>query len=117
MKKVDLDSELKRASVPERDQDFWDAFPQRVMARASAAPPTPAPRISPMDPIVWNLGMALACLTVCLCLWETRLPKTLCYDLIQHEREMRDAARAFPNQVRAFMQDEHGLGKLVEDQP
>jgi hypothetical protein len=117
MKKVDLDSELNRVRVPERDQDFWDAFPQRVMAQVRAAPSDPVVRTSPMNHLAWGFGMALACLSVCICLWETRLPKTLCYALIQNEREMRQAVRQFPNQVRAFMQDEHGLGKLVEDQP
>jgi hypothetical protein len=117
MKKIDLDSELNRLRVPEKGRDFWDAFPQRVMAEARSAAPDPVVAAAPVNHLAWSVGLALACLSVCFCLWETRLPKTLCYALIQNEREMRQAVRQFPNQIRAFMQDEHGLGKLVEDQP
>jgi hypothetical protein len=30
---------------------------------------------------------------------------------------MRQAVRQFPEHVQAFMLDEHGLGKLIEDKP
>jgi hypothetical protein len=117
MKKFDLEAELKRARVPERDQEFWDAFPRRVMEQARTGAPDPVIRAQPMNPLAWGFGMALACLSACLCLLETRLPGTLCYTLFHNEREMRQMVRQFPGEVRAFMQDEHGLGKLIEDQP
>jgi hypothetical protein len=117
MKKFDLDSELRASRVPERDQAFWDAFPHRVMAELRAAPATPPVRVTSPPRLGWGFGMAVACVVVVLCLWQTRAPRMLCYDVIQNERAMRQTVRQFPRHLRALMQDEHGLGKLVEDQP
>ena len=38
MKNIDLDSEIRRLRVPERDQEFWDAFPDRVLTELRAEP-------------------------------------------------------------------------------
>jgi hypothetical protein len=117
MKKFDLDSELKVVRVPEREQEFWDAFPRRVMAELRGASATQPVRTPWLPRLAWSFVPALACVAACFCLWETRLPKMLRYTVIQDERELRQTVRQFPVQIRAFMQDEHGLGKLIEDQP
>jgi hypothetical protein len=65
----------------------------------------------------WGFGAALACLVAVLCLGRSRMPKTLCFALLKNEKELRQTVRQFPGHVRALMQDEHGLHKLIEDQP
>src|SRR5208282_6822822 len=68
MKKFDLDSELKGLRVPEHDSDFWDAFPQRVLAELRV-PPAFAPVRNPSVPwLAWGFGAALACLVAGFCL-------------------------------------------------
>ena len=115
MNDFNLDSELRKARVPERGEEFWGAFPERVMAELHATPAVPATRAAPPHRMAWNFGLALACVAVGFCLWQTRMPQTFCYALIQKEREMRQEVRQFPTHLRALMDDEHGLGKLVED--
>jgi hypothetical protein len=117
MKNFDLDSELKTLSVPERGREFWDAFPQRVLAQVRAAPAAPPVRTTSMRRRAWGMGAALACLVASLCLGLSRVPKTACYALLKNGRELRQTARQFPGQLRALMQDEHGLHKLIEDEP
>lgn len=117
MKKFDLDSELKAVRVPQRGPEFWDAFPQRVMAELRAAPATSPARAPSMPRLAWGFGAALACLVAGLCLGKAHTPKMLCYAVIKNEKELRQTVRQFPSHIRAVMLDEHGLRKLVEDQP
>lgn len=116
MKRMDLDSELKALGVPERGQEFWDSFPQRVLEELRAAPSAPPIRVLTMPRLAWGLGTALACLVTGLCLGHSRMGKTACYALRKDEKELRRTVRQFPVHIRALMQDEHGLGKLIEDQ-
>ena len=68
MKNFDLDSELRALRVPERDQDFWDAFPQRVLAELRAGPAVPPARRTSMPRLACGFGVALACLAAGFCL-------------------------------------------------
>ena len=117
MKDFDLDSELKALRVPERGQEFWDAFPERVLAELRSAPAVPPARRSSMPRLAWGFGAALACLAAGFCLGQSRMPKTVCYGLLKDEMKLRQTVRQFPARVDALMQDEHGLHKLIEDQP
>ena len=66
MKNFDLESKIKSVRVPERDAAFWQTLPQRVLARAQAAPEPPAPR-APFHYSLFtilNSQLALACLVV-----------------------------------------------------
>src|SRR5271167_3677454 len=87
MKKFDLDSELKAMSVPERGQEFWDSFPERVLDELRSTPPAPSGRLIPVPWLAWGLGTALACLAALLCLGHSRLGKTACYALLKDERK------------------------------
>jgi hypothetical protein len=116
MKNIDLDSDLKALRVPERGQEFWDAFPGRVLAELRATPVVPPVRAPFLPWLVRGFGVALACLAVGLCLGQSRLPKRFCSAVLKNERELRQTVRQFPRHVCALMQDEHGLRSLVEDQ-
>ena len=116
MKDFDLESELRAMRVPERDAQFWDAFPQRVLAELRAPPPQPPVRHAPSR-LAWGAGLALAGLAAGFCLGHSRASKTVAYALVSNERELRQTIQQFPDHVRTLMQDEHGLHKLIEDQP
>jgi len=116
MKKFDLDSELKALRVPERGRDFWEAFPRSVAAELRAAPRFTPARTTFRPRLVWGLAAGVACLAAALCLGH-ETPKTLYCVLLKDEKELRQTVRQFPAHVRALMQDEHGLHKLIEDQP
>lgn len=117
MKNFDLDSEVKALRAPERDEEFWDTFPQRVLTELrSTPPPASIPRAAPSR-LVWTTVWSLAGLAFCLCLGLTHTPRAVCFALIQDERNLRRSIQVFPDHVRTLMQDEHGLHQLVADQP
>ena len=115
MKKFDLDSELNSLRVPERGPDFWNAFPERVLAELRSATPVSLARRRAGPGVVWNVGLALACLMVVFCLGGTQTGRAAFSSLLKDEREWRQSIRKIPSHARAFMQDEHGLDKLIED--
>jgi hypothetical protein len=117
MKDFDLESKLKALRVPERGEDFWEAFPQRVMGELRRAPAEQSLLRAFAPRLAWAASMAMACLVAGLCLGASRMPRQVCHALVKDENELRQTVRQFPGHVRALMLDEHGLHNLVEDQP
>jgi hypothetical protein len=119
MKSFDLESKIKSVRVPERDETFWETLPQRVMARAQTAAEPPAPRLPShysLFPILTS-QLALACLVLGFCLWQSRTPQALSHVLLQDEREMRQTLVQFSGHLDMLMRDEHGLHSLIQDPP
>ena len=122
MKDLDLESKIKSVRVPERDGEFWQALPQRVLAKAQAAPgPAPGAIPSPLFDhslfTLLNSRFALAVLLLGLCLWQSRMPQAISHQLLKEQREMRQALAQFPQRLDNFMRDEHGLHHLIQDPP
>jgi hypothetical protein len=117
MKDSEINSELKSLRVPERDPEYWDTFPERVTAELRSAPSMPPARPPVWPRLAWSSGWALSCLAAVFLLGHSRAPKSLCYALLKDERDLRRSIQHFPDHVRTFMQDEHGLHRLIEDQP
>jgi hypothetical protein len=119
MKNFDLESKIKSVRVPERDAAFWQALPQRVLARTQAAPKPPAPRAPLRYSLftILNSQLALACLVLGFCLWQSRMPQAISRVLRQDEREMRQAIAQFHGRLDLLLRDEHGLHNLVQDPP
>ena len=117
MKDSDLQSRLNSLRVPTRNDEYWEAFPETVLAELRATP-VERPSEHTFEPgLFWFGRMALACLMVSFCLWQSRLPKTLSHALRKDEREFRQSVARLDNNLGRLMRDEHGLGKLIEDQP
>ena len=116
MKNSDLDSEIKRLRVPERGQEFWDAFPDRVLAELRAGPVSSPLREPSMPEYAWGLGVALACVILGFSFGQSGVPKRLYSAVAQHERKLSQSVRQFPSHVCALMQDEHGMWVVMEDQ-
>jgi 2-polyprenyl-6-methoxyphenol hydroxylase-like FAD-dependent oxidoreductase len=117
MNHFDLESKIKSVRVPERDAQFWQDLPQRVLARAQAAPERqPAPRRHCLFAIL-SSPFAVACLVLGLCLWQSQMPQAISRALLQDEREMRQTLAQFPARLDTLMRDEHGLHYLIQDPP
>ncbi|MGP8198586.1 MAG: hypothetical protein ACLQU4_03685 [Limisphaerales bacterium] len=116
MKDFDLELKVKALRVPERDEDYWQAFPNRVMRELRRAPEQPARRVF-MPGLMWGARLALACVMLGFCLWQSRMPATLSHALRKDEKELRQSVERIHDNLGRLMQDEHGLDKLVEDQP
>ena len=101
MKKFDLESKIKSLRVPERDGEFWQTLPQRVLARARAAP-VPDSQASPLQFSLFtilNSKFILAALVAAFCLWQSRLPQAISHELLQNERQMRQALAQLPRHL------------------
>jgi hypothetical protein len=116
MKNIDLDSEIKGLRVPERSQEFWDAFPDRVLEELRAAPANRPAREPSMPRVAWGFGIALACIVLGFSFGQSGAPKRLYYAVVKHERALSESVRQFPGHVCALMQDEHGMWVVMEDQ-
>ena len=119
MRNIDLESKIKSVRVPERDREFWQTLPQRVMVRAQTAAEPPAPRVPFHYSLftILNSQLALACLVLGFCLWQSRMPQAVSRVLLQNEREMRQTLAQFPARLGVLLSDEHGLHNLVQDPP
>jgi hypothetical protein len=117
MKDSDLESKIKAMRVPERGEDYWEEFPQRVLAELRAAPVERPARRDFMGGFLLAGRMALACLMLGFCLWQSRMPKALSHALIKDEKELCHSVERFHDNLGRLMQDEHGLHRLIEDQP
>ena len=122
MKNLDLESKIKSVSVPERDGEFWQTLPQRVLARAQADPkakPGAFPSFSVHYSLftILNSKFALVVLVLGLCLWQSRMPQAISRVWLKDEREMRQALAQFPVRLDTLMHDEHGLHNLIQDPP
>jgi hypothetical protein len=119
MKPFDLESKIKSVPVPERDGEFWQNLPQRVMARAQADR-EPLPHAAPVRHPLFTLlhsQIALACLVLGFCLWQSRMPQTITSALLKDGRQMRQTLAQFPGRLDMLMRDEHGLHNLIQDPP
>ena len=118
MKDFDLKSKIRSIRVPQREEEYWEAFPQRVMAQTrNARNDQRTTRENFMAGIWWGARLAVTCLMLGFCLWESQVPRTVSHVLRQDEREFRQSIQRIDYNVGRLMQDEHGLEQLVGDQP
>jgi hypothetical protein len=118
MKKFDLESKIRSIRVPEREPEFWEKMPGRVLEHAHSGDsagrrhlPFPSPFIVAMARI------SVACVVAGVCLWQSGLPQTMSRNLIKDEKALRQSLNQVPKHLEAMMRDEHGLHYLIQDSP
>jgi len=117
MKDFDLESKVKAMRVPERDEDYWEAFPRRVLTELRAVPAERPARRSFMPGLLWGGRLALTCLMLTFCLWQSRMPRAFSHAFLKDEKELRQSVTRFQNNFGRLMQAEHGLHDLTENKP
>lgn len=100
-----LEARLRMLPVPERTEEYWDAFPSRVRLQLISA--ECSSRRAPQWG--WNSGLAFACAI------SVVLLAPLFSAAIRDERILQRDAERFPQSVRLLMTDEHGMQYLVAD--
>jgi len=115
MNNHDLESKIKALRVPERGEEYWESFPERVLAETRAAPAEqPAPRVI-WPGLEWMGRLAVACLMLGFCFWQSPLPRELARAVRQDEMRFHQDMQRFESNLARLMRDEHGLHQLVED--
>jgi len=115
MNDSELNDKLRSAREPRWDAEYQTDFPRQVLARLSSLPPARGA----VARHVWLPRLAWAgAMVVCLCIafaaghWHGRQTVAAAGSLLENTKLIRETMALFPNQVRAIVQDEHGL-KLV----
>ena len=117
MKNFDLDTHLRVSRAPERSDEYWADFPGRVTREVRSRPlPRPA-RSSWLPQLAWGFSLAFGCFALGYFIGHDGVPKSVSHALLENQHEIRMSVVTFPQHLRTFMQDEHGLQKLVPDQP
>lgn len=101
-----LEARLRMLPVPERTEDYWDAFPSRVRLQLISAERPSRRRVPKWG---WNSGLAFACAI------SVVMMVPLFNAALKAERTLQRDAEKFPQNVRLLMADEHGMQYLVAD--
>jgi hypothetical protein len=118
MNNPELDSILKKARLPEIPEESLAMFPRRIVAGIKRNDP-PARAARSFSPhLAWAFGLA-ACVVIAFAigLWRGRMegetfPTT---DSLASIKLIHETLAMFPNQVRAIVEDEHGLNLILSD--
>jgi hypothetical protein len=134
MNDAELNEVLKRATVPEREADYWERFPGRVMTeleRRRHAAPAPAKTLA--SP-AWSwtgalrmllsrpalaAGVAVVCLGLAFVLGLWRGQRSLSDDpqLAAARKYFHEIDALFPNQVQAIVFDQRGTHLVLAKEP
>jgi len=109
---------LQAARVPDCPEEYWAQFPKDVVSRLrwnTAAKPAGEPRWFPR--LAWGLATVAVCLVAGIIVgrWQGQR-ESGSYALLQNQKVITEMLSLFPNQVRAIMQDEHGVSLMLSDE-
>jgi hypothetical protein len=117
MNNPELDSILKKARTPEPSKEFWAEFPQQV-ARGLNRTRTEnlRPKQNWFSRLAWGFATAICILAAFVVgHWRERTEVVLSNDALANVKVVRETLAMFPNQIRAIVQDEHGLNLVLSD--
>jgi hypothetical protein len=134
MNDSELNEVLKRATVPEREAEYWERFPRRVTAeldrRSQTAPihrRTEASRAwsSPAafrflgTKAAFAVGVAAVCLLLgfLIGLWRGQRSTSNDPQLAAARKYFNEIEALFPNQVRAIVFDQQGTHLVLAQEP
>lgn len=118
MNNSELDAILKRARMPETPEESLAMLPRRIVAGIQRNdPPVRTTRNFPPQ-LAWVFGLA-ACVVIAISIghWRGRTAEELipANDTLASEELVRETLAMFPNQVRAIVEDDHGLNLVLSD--
>jgi hypothetical protein len=118
MNNPELESTLKKARLPEIPEESLAMFPRRIVAgiKRNDPPARVARSFSPQ--LAWAFGLA-ACVVIAFAIgrWRGRMEKETfpANDSLASIKLIHETLAMFPNQVRAIVEDEHGINLVLSD--
>lgn len=126
MNNAELDRLLKTVRVPDRSEDYWVKFPNRVNAalhwraqrRTSVAAGNARHRLS-FKLAAWGMGLAVACMVLGFAIgfWNGRDSGITEAQLALAQQCYHELAVLFPNQLEAVVFDERGPRLVLSEKP
>ena len=118
MNPSDLDSILRRARLPEIPGESLEMFPRRVVARLKRynAPIRNSGKFFPR--LAWAFGLAICVVVVIATAHWTggeKMKFDSTNDALANVKVIRETLALFPNQVRAIVEDKHGIRLVLSD--
>lgn len=125
MDNFELEKRLKAAQTPPLEADYLEDFPRRVMGRIrSIRGQSPQPRYQYdwIPRLAWGGGAIFACLLIGFVLGERQVltekrEAVASVDPLANVKVIREALTMFPNQIRALVEDEHGVQLVISEKP
>jgi len=121
MKNTDLDAVLRKASVPQPPEEFWIELPQQVARQTNRSRSGRTEGVHPahhrLTRLSWGLATAV-CIVIAFSIGHWKGQKELeanSKDVLANPQFVRETLAAFPGQVRAIVEDEHGLNVVLSD--
>jgi len=111
MNNFDLESQLKALRMPERSEEYWDDFPGRVTRELRGRPLPRSLRSSWLPQLAWGFCLAFACFALGYLLGHNDVSRGITHAWKEDQREIAK----FHAQITSY--DEHGVRKLLTDQP
>jgi hypothetical protein len=117
MNKSELDSILKKARTPERSEEFWEMFPGQIAIRLNRArTDNHPPKRNWFPRLAWGFATVICVLAAfAIGHWRGQRETKASTDVLANAKVVRETLAMFPNQVRAIMEDEHGLNLVLSD--
>jgi hypothetical protein len=122
MNDFELNKMLKAAPPPPLGADYLKDFPRSVLARMrSTLPRSHRAKYHWMPRLVWGGGAIFASLAIGFILgnWRAQIGKEAMasVDPLVNAQVVRETLKMFPNQVRAIIEDKHGLQLVISEKP
>ncbi|HWD20829.1 MAG TPA: hypothetical protein VHB20_16300 [Verrucomicrobiae bacterium] len=116
MKDSELEAMLRAARLPEKSEEYWDAFPGELARRASRPrmERTPPPRLA-LASLAWGGALTMACVVLGFGLGQVN--GHALRGVWREEHKWREELAVVPHQLCAMMQPERGMQWLVADAP
>ena len=114
----ELDHTLRAACIPAPIADDLEDLPRLVFAKLRSAPTRPTTRKIWLPRLVSVGALVCLCLLVGFIFGHRREPAlaTTSASLLENAKLIQETLALFPNQVRAIVQDEHGLKLMLAEQ-
>jgi hypothetical protein len=114
MNDSELQQKLKALPVPERTEEYWNDFPEKV-SRQLRRPEMRAEVDERWRPrFAWQFAASAACLFIGLLVLNQPL-RAASSAVVQQEIALRHELNALPRHLRVLMADEHGMHYLIAD--
>ncbi len=116
MNDSELNSQLKRVPIPARTPDYWENFPSRVGSQIVETHRSPAGRPAVPLPSFFQQSLRTCAFALVLLVFTLAFGAAF-HVILKKEKAFRQEIAALPNHLRVFMADEHGMHRLIADQP